>query len=120
MNIDNNHQYRIDYKILLDCYDAYEQGQAWTLYLLDNINFPFSAEYIGNSKISLTAKQAINALELVNSEYASDEDLEFFIALVEVEVGDILYEIPLEDLQPLTADKVSRQAIEDWRFYIKQ
>jgi len=116
--IDTNHQHRVNSKILVDCYDAYQQGQGWTLYLLDNISCPFTAEYSGNSKLSIKPNQTMTVLELVNSVYASEEDLECFMARVEVEIGDVLYEVPLEDLNTIDADKKTQQAIADWQFYI--
>jgi len=117
--IDTNHQHRINYKILVNCYDAYEQGQSWTLYLLDNIACPFKAEYRGNSKLSIKANQSMTVLELVNSVYASEEDLECFMAKVEVEIEDVLYEVPLEDLKIVDADIKTQQAVADWQFYNK-
>jgi len=116
--IDTNHQHRINYKILVDCYDKYEQGQAWTLYLLDNISCPFKAEYKGNSKLSIKANQTMTVLELVNSVYASEDDLECFMAKVEVEIADVFYEVPLDDLKIIDANKKTLQAVADWQFYI--
>lgn len=116
--IDTNHQYRIAYKILLDCYGEYEQGQGWTIYLLDTMKFPFQAEYTGNSKLSIKENQLMTVLELVNSVYASEEELEYFIAMVEVEIGDVLYEVPLADLKMIDADKNTAQAIADWHYHI--
>ncbi len=116
--INTNHQDRIDYKILVDCYDEYQQGQAWTLYLVDHITCPFTAEYTGNSKISIAPNTIINVLELMNSEYDSEEDFECFMAMVEVEVGDVIYEIPLADLKVVVADTKTEQAVEDWKYYI--
>jgi len=116
--IDINHQYRIDYKILADCYDEYEQGQGWTLYLVDNITCPFTAEYTGNSKLSITPNTLITVLELLNSEYDSEEDFECFMAMVEAEIGDVIYEIPLADLKVVAADTKTEQAVEDWKYFI--
>jgi len=115
--IDTNHQHRINYKILVDCYDTYEQGQGWTLYLLDNISCPFKAEYRGNSKLSIKPNQTMTVLELVNSVYSSEEDLEHFMAKVEVEIADVLYEVPLDDLIIVEADIKTQQAVADWQFY---
>jgi len=116
--IDTNHQHRINSKILSDCYDAYQQGQGWTLYLLDNIACPFQAEYKGNSKLSIKPNQTMTVLELVNSVYASEDDLECFMAKVEVEIAGVFYEVPLEDLKIIEADKDTQQAVADWQFYI--
>jgi len=116
--IDTKHQYRIDYKILVDCYDEYEQGQGWTLYLVDNITCPFTAEYSGTSKLSIAPNTLITVLELMNSEYDSEEDFEYFMAMVEAEIGDVIYEIPLADLKIVEANEKTEQAVEDWKYYI--
>ncbi|MBE0470314.1 MAG: hypothetical protein IBX55_12510 [Methyloprofundus sp.] len=116
--IDTNHQDRINYQILADCYDEYEQGQAWTLYLVDNITCPFTAKYTGSSKLSITANILVTVLELMNSEYDSEEDFECFMAMVEVEVGDVIYEIPLADLKVVEANEKTEQAVADWKYYI--
>mgnify|MGYP000055235187 CR=1 FL=1 len=116
--IDTSHQYRIDYKILADCYDEYQQGQGWTLYLVDNITCPFKAEYTGTSKLSIVSNTIVTVLELMNSEYDSEEDFECFMAMVEVEVDDVIYEIPLADLKIIQASEKTKQAVADWQYYI--
>ena len=40
------------------------------------------------------------------------------MAMVEVEIGDALYEVPLEDLKIIDADKKTQQAVADWQYYI--
>ena len=35
--IDKDYQHRIDYEIVVDCYDEYEQAMGWIIYLSDNI-----------------------------------------------------------------------------------
>jgi len=118
--IETNHQYRINYKILVDCYDEYEAGQGWTLYLLDNITCPFVAEYTGQSQLSIKPNTLLTVLELINSEYDSEEDFECFMAMVEATVEDVIYEIPLADLKIVEANDKTRQAVDDWIFYIKE
>jgi hypothetical protein len=115
--LESNHQDRIDYKILADCYNDYEQGQAWTLYLLDNMDCPFEAIYTGQSKLSIALQQEITVLALINSIHDSEEEFECFFAKVEVEVGDTLYEVPLSDLNILSADLRTQQAVADWQYF---
>ncbi|MBF0289346.1 MAG: hypothetical protein HQM14_16130 [SAR324 cluster bacterium] len=42
----------IDYEIVVDCYDEYEQAMGWIIYLSENLNCPFKAEYIKKIVIS--------------------------------------------------------------------
>jgi len=119
--IESNHQYRIDYEILVDCYDDYEAGMGWTAYLLDTIQCPFEATYTGHSKtskLSIPPEQAVTVLSLINSEYDSQEDYEYFMAKVEVEVGDTLYELPLSDITITSATQSTEQAVADWQYFI--
>jgi len=117
--IATNHQYRIDYQILVDCYDELEAGMGWTAYLLDNMQCPFEASYTGKSKVlSIAPEQTMTVLSLVNSEYDGDEDYEYFMAQVEVEIGDALYEVPLENIKVTSGTLATQQAVADWQYFI--
>jgi len=106
--IDKDHERRIDYEIIVDCYDEYEQAMGWIIYLSENLNCPFQARYIPSG-------ETVEVLKLVNSE--DDEELEYFQAKVEVKMGDEVSEVDLEDIKSINADTPTEQAIEDWRYW---
>ena len=116
--IDTNHQHRIDYEILVDCYDEYEQAIGWTIYLLENIECPFQAQYIGELELPVYPNEYFTVLCITNSEHDDLEDLEYFEAWVEIDVGHNVYEIPLADLKTIDASDKTVQAVEDWKYYI--
>lgn len=36
-------QHRLDFEILVDCYDEYEIASAWQIYFEETLEFPFTA-----------------------------------------------------------------------------
>lgn len=116
--IDKDYQHRIDYEIVVDCYDEYEQAMGWIIYLSENLKCPFKAQYIEKSDtFHIKPEEIIEVLQLVNSEDDEDEELEYFEAMVEVKVGNNVYDIPLSEIKGIDVDEQTEQAIEDWRYW---
>ncbi len=46
-NVSNKERrHGIDYEIIVDCYDEYEQSMGWIIYLIENLKTPFKARYL--------------------------------------------------------------------------
>lgn len=121
-----DHRYRIDYEIIVDCYDEYEQRMGWIVYLTDNMEFPFKAEYTGKSQPFLKTGDAVKVLGLSvledEDDFEDDDENyeeENFQPMLEVEINGNSYDIPLEEIKNIDANKKTKQAIEDWGFWVK-
>ena len=44
---DEEREHRIDFEVIVDCYDEYEQAMGWETYLGDKLDFPFKAKRLG-------------------------------------------------------------------------
>ena len=40
----------IDYEVIVDCYTDEEVSMGWAVYMIDNLNYPFEAEYLVKKK----------------------------------------------------------------------
>lgn len=50
-------EYKIDYEIIVDCYDEFEQSAGWYCYMTDTLQFPFTATGIFKMKDGGTEKK---------------------------------------------------------------
>lgn len=121
-----DHKHRIDYEIIVDCYDEHEQKMGWIIYLTENMSFPFKAEYTGISQSFLKTGDIVKVIGLFDLENMDDfegddenYEEENFNALVEIEISGNSYDIPLEEIKSIDANKKTKQAIEDWCFWVK-
>ena len=110
-------RHRIDYEIIVDCYDEYEQAMGWIIYLKENLKTPFKARYVENPQIpDVQPGKIIEVIELVNQE--DDEELEHFEAMVEIREGNNVCEIPLSEVEAIDTDQDTKQAVEDWHYWM--
>ena len=107
---------RIDYEVIVDCYDEYEMSMGWFYYLYDNLTFPFKAIFLYDSEIGDFKKGDII---LVNSD-KDNISIYDFVATVEVSKDEDIYEIPLMMLQGVDCSEATNQVIEDWRYWCKE
>jgi hypothetical protein len=98
-------QYRIDYEILVDCYDSYEQASAWYCYAEDHFNSPFTSSYDG--------------VEVQVTSLASEEQCEEELMVNILVEGD---EIPvlMNAIEPIDADEETTQLLADWKYWLEQ
>ena len=103
---------RIQWQIVPDAHDAEEQAAGWCAYLEDTLHFPFLTR--------CRAERASSPLRL-NAEVevmgvAPDEHDVF----VEVRWAGRTLAIPLIQLEVLDADVLTRQAVEDWHYWVER
>jgi hypothetical protein len=113
---DEEREKRIDYEIVVDCYDEEERVAGWHCHLEDTLAFPFEAECIEVRKVSPLKKgEKVNVIGM-----ADQDDCEGGM-LVLVELFDRTFGVPLEQLQPIDgvgADTL--EAVLDWHYWVAQ
>ena len=112
---DKQREQRIEQEIVVDAYGPEEKAMGWYYYLEERLRFPFRAKCIGHRAISPLRKS--QEVEVVGLAPAEDCDGEMFVT-VTWEHRPLA--VPLEQLEPIQADKVTRQAVEDWHYWVEQ
>ena len=106
---------RIDMEIVVDCYGAEEQATGWYYYLEDNLEFPFTAVCVKKRAISpLKLKETVEVVGLPPIEECEQE------MFVEIIWNERKFSVPLAQLKYLGRDKETRQAVEDWHYWVGQ
>ncbi|PYV77979.1 MAG: calcium-binding protein [Acidobacteria bacterium] len=112
---DEQREQRIEQEIVVDANGAEEQAMGWYYYLEEHLRFPFRAKCIAQRAISPLRKgQEVEAVGLAPAEEC---DREMFITL---RWEQRTLAVPLAQLEPIQADKMTRQAVEDWHYWVKQ
>lgn len=112
---DKAREHRIEMEIVVDCYAPDEKAMGWYYYLEENLHVPFTAR--------CTAKRAISPLkvgdevEVIGVPPESECEHEMFVMIRWDREG---LAVPLAQLKPLDADRTTRQAVEDWLYWVKQ
>jgi hypothetical protein len=106
---------RIDYEIIVDCYDAWEQAMGWYYYLEDKLQFPFSATCVKRGAISpLKLKEKVDVVGLPPIEECEQEMFD------EIVWNDRKFSVPLDQLEYAGRNRAARQAVEDWHYWVRQ
>ena len=100
---------RISGQILVDTYDGDEEAMSWYYYLEDHLNFPFSAEWDG---------ETVKVLGM-SSEEDCGQDMIVEVRIQEGSEEDE-FSVPLKNLNPIKADEATAEAIADWNYWLNQ
>ena len=112
---DKAREERITMEIIVDCYDPEEQAMGWYCYLEDNLRFPFVGRCVKQRRISpLKAGEEVNVLKM-----APDDDCmhEMFVM---IRWSARTLAVPLSQLEPLNTDSKTREATEDWHYWVSR
>lgn len=108
-------QHKIDYEIVVDCYDDYEIAVAWVTTMNDDIEFPFSATAKLKKKDGSSEQKIV---KIVNLE--SDEDdfhgNDFFLNM---EHGEYIVPIAYSQLTNIVASEETLDLFQCWSHWIK-
>ena len=112
--LDPEREQRIAMEIVVDAYDSQERAMGWYYYLQDQLRFPFTAICIDKRSISpLRVKDEVEAIGLPGEEECEHE---MFVTIRWEKEG---LAVPLSQLKPISAtDKQTKQAIEDWHYWV--
>lgn len=106
---------RIHDEIIVDANGPEEQAMSWYYYLEDKIHFPFRAKCTASRTTSPLRKG-----ESVEVRHMAPEDACSGDMLVTIRWQDRNFAVPLSQLTAADADGATRQAIEDWHYWVAQ
>lgn len=110
---DEEREYRISMEAIVDAYGGEEQAIGWYYYLDDKMQFPFQAKCIQERRIS-----PLKAGEIVQVVQMSSEDECMREMFIEVEWQNQTFSVPLMQLQAITVDAETQEAVEDWHYWV--
>lgn len=102
-------------EIIVDAYDESERAMGWYYFLEDKLSFPFWARCIIKRPISPLVKNE----EVRVEEMAPEEECEKEM-FVRVVWEKRKLAVPLSQLEALDVDDQTREAIEDWQYWVAQ
>jgi hypothetical protein len=106
---------RIKQEIVADAHDAEERAMGWYSYLEERLRFPFPGKCIAARAISPLGKG--QEAEAVGLAPAGECEHEMFVMIT---WEDRTLAVPLAQLEATHADKTTRQAVEDWHYWVEQ
>ena len=112
---DKKREQRIAQEIVVDAYGSEEQAMGWYYYLEEHLHFPFRAKCIAARAISPLRKG--QEVEIVGLAPVEECAREMFISMT---WEKRTLAVPLAQLEPIQADKVTQQAIADWHYWVEQ
>jgi len=106
---------RIVDEVIVDAYTESERAMSWYYYLDNQLRFPFPARCITVRSISpLKRGGQVIVIGMAPEEECMQE------VLVRMRWGKRSRTVPLIQLDPREADRATRQAVEDWRYWVGQ
>jgi hypothetical protein len=106
---------RIHEEIIVDAYGPEEQAMSWYYYLEDKLQFPFHAQCVASRPTSPLRKGDMVEIRKMAPEDSCSADM-----LVMTRWSNRNLAVPLSQLKPIGVDEPTRQAIEDWHYWIAQ
>ena len=105
---------RITMEIVVDAHGPEEQAMGWYYYLDEQLRFPFTTTCIAKRAISpLRLKDKVEVLGMATVEECESE------MFVRIRWDKNNLAVPLSQLMPIpSTDELSRQAVEDWHYWI--
>jgi len=108
-------QHKIDYEIVVDCYDDYEVAVGWVTTMNDEIEFPFTATAEFKKKNGLVEHKVVQIVGL-----ESDEDdfhgNDFFLNM---EYNEYIFPIAYSKLSNIVASEQTLEIFQCWNHWIK-
>ncbi len=106
---------RIHEEIIVDAYGAEEQAMGWYYYLEENIHFPFQAKCIVSKVIApLQRGESVEVRGMAPEDTCSGD----MLVLIQWQGRTIA--VPLSQLTAIDPDQSTREAIEDWHYWVAQ
>jgi Calcium binding len=110
---DNIREDRIIMEAVVDAYGSEERAMGWYYYLDNKINFPFKARCRLVRAISiLKPGEQVEVLGMAPEEECETE------MFVWIERAGNRLAVPLAQLRPLSKDRDTQEAVEDWLYWV--
>jgi hypothetical protein len=111
---DRSRESRITDEIIVDAYNSEERALSWYYYLEEQLGFPFKAKCIAPRATSPLKKgEEVEVVKMARE----DDCMQRMLVLVRF-AGRKLG-VPLEQLDAIGVDEATREAIEDWRYWLE-
>lgn len=106
---------RIIMRIVVDAYGPDERAMGWYCYLESTLTFPFTARCTSRRAISpLKPRDQVEVIGMADS----DECLREMFITVQWEDDELA--VPLSQLQVVRGDEQTREAVDDWGYWVRQ
>ena len=114
--VDEDREERIHNEIVVDAHDAEEQAMGWYAYLESTLEFPFLTQCIAERAIS-PLRVGDNEVEVVGMGPEDECAHEMFV-LTPWERRTLA--VPLMQLEVVHGEESTREAVEDWRYWVER
>ena len=112
---DQEREQRITMEIIVDAYGPEEQAMGWYYSLEDQLHFPFVATCTAERSISpLRVGDEVDVVGMAPDEECQHE----MFVLIRWKRRTLA--VPLAQLEGVAVDEQTRQAIEDWHYWVAQ
>ena len=112
---DEAREERISMEIVVDAYDEGERAMGWYYYLEDKLHFPFLTRCIRERAIS--PLRVGDEVEVVGMAPEDECGREMFVETPWEHERTLA--VPLSQLEVVHADEETRQAVEDWHYWVE-
>ena len=112
---DEAREERIMMEIIVDAYDEDERAMGWYYYLEEKLQFPFKAKCISQREVS--PLEPGEEVEVVGMPSEDECMHEMFVA---IRWDKRTLAIPLAQLEGFDVDDQTREAIEDWHYWVDE
>lgn len=112
---DEAREERITMEIVVDCYDEGERAMGWYCYLEDKLRFPFLSRCIRERAIS--PLRVGDEVEVVGMAPEAECGREMFVEIPWEHKRTLA--VPLSQLEVAHAEEETRQAVEDWHYWVE-
>ena len=106
---------RIRDEIIVDAHEGSEQAMGWYYYLEAQLRFPFEAQCVTERAISPLRKGETVTVLAMAAEAECEHEM-----FVRVRWQGRSFGVPLIQLRGKKVDAHTRQAIEDWHYWVSQ
>ena len=106
-------EHRIEEEIVVDAYNSDEKALSWYYYLQEKLVFPFNAKCV-TPRATLPLKKG-EKLEVLTLAPEDDCMGDMFVL---VRVAGRKLGVPLAQLEVLEAKGNTREAVEDWQYWV--
>ena len=104
---------RIIVEIVVDAYNETERAMSWYYYLEEKLEFPFKARCTAERSVSPLKKG--EEVEVMGMAKEDDCMREMFVL---IRFAGRKLGVPLSQLEVLAAKGETREAVEDWRYWV--
>ena len=110
---DEAREYRIEMEIVVDAYGPEERASGWYCYLDDTLTFPFLTTCI--AKRATSPLKVGDEVEVTGMAPEEECEREMFVTRRWEREG---LAVPLSQLKVVHADDETREAVEDWHYWV--